>query len=115
MQYSWQLQYSSTLINLGRDNMFSLVSLNAPHFLIIFLHVVFLFLQPVLFHICKHHKGLAAPTTSERDISGVTALKICYVFGNNTVSMMVQQEVPFTLYEIAATLVSKLKHSQYIS
>lgn len=33
MQYSWQFHYFSTLINLGTDNMFSLVSL----------HLLFLF------------------------------------------------------------------------
>lgn len=47
MQYPWHFQYSSTLINLGRDNMFSLVSLNAPHFFFFFFTSCLLFLQPV--------------------------------------------------------------------
>lgn len=44
MQYSWHFQYSSTLINLGRDNMFSLVSLFFSFF---FYMSSFLVLQPV--------------------------------------------------------------------
>lgn len=43
MQYSWQLQYSSTLINLGRDNMFSLVSPIAALFFFFFYMLYFVF------------------------------------------------------------------------
>lgn len=69
MQYSWHFQYSSTLINLGRDNMFSLVSL---FFFFLFLHIVFLVFAACFF-MCRRHKGLAATAARERDISGSPA------------------------------------------
>lgn len=76
--------------------MFSLVFFNAPLFF--FLHVVFCFCS-LFFHMRRHHKGLAAPATSERSCLRNMLL------GNNTVSTMVLQEVPSVLYEFAAPLV----------
>lgn len=49
MQYSWQFLYSSTLINLGRDNMFSLVSLTVPRFCFIFFNMWFFFVFAACF------------------------------------------------------------------
>lgn len=68
MQYSWHFQYSSTLINLGRDNMFSLVSL-----FLFFFFTCRLFGFAACFFMCRRHKGLAATAASERDISGSPA------------------------------------------
>lgn len=94
MQYSWQFHYFSTLINLGTDNMFSLVSLHLLLFVSFFLHIVFVFLQLVFSHFLSASQRLGKSVfgVSERGCPGLFCLQNM-LLGNYVVSTIVLREV----------------------